>query len=131
MALDKLEKARNELNITTAEPKHNAESTGHARTLSWAESVSPSTGPDGVTVAGTTPTAGASGFWAIKIVDRQPRKKLPGVRKSIGPSVNGADDAKQIIATNEKYGGKIDSACGSSSRLTENLLTGFVRKSLS
>jgi hypothetical protein len=75
---------------------------GHARTLSWAESISPSAEPEGTLGSGATPTTGASGFWAIKIMDRQPRKKLPGIKKSNGMHPNGSNDAKQITATNEK-----------------------------
>jgi hypothetical protein len=42
------------------------------------------------------------GYWAIKILDRQPRKKLPGVKKlTVGyPGLTG--EARQTSVTNEK-----------------------------
>ena len=100
--LDKLEKSRTDLNLTSAGSHHTADITGHARTLSWTESVSPSTGLDSGLGLGNISSAAANGYWAIKIMDRQPRKKLPGIRKSTGLLPNGPSDAKQIIATNEK-----------------------------
>jgi hypothetical protein len=100
--LEKLEKSRNASHATAIDSLDQADQTGHARTLSWAESISPAAEPEGTSGPGTTPTTGSSGYWAIKIMDRQPRKKLPGIRKSSGAYPNGPNDAKQITATNEK-----------------------------
>jgi hypothetical protein len=101
--LEKLEKSRNASNAAAIDSLSQVDQTGHARTLSWAESISPVAEPEGSSGPGTTPTTGSSGYWAIKIMDRQPRKKLPGIRKSSGAYSNGPNDAKQITATNEKY----------------------------
>jgi len=71
----------------------------HSRTLSWTENQS--TTAELATSPATMSPAGA-GFWAIKIMDRQPRKKLPGVKKLTSNQTGQDEEVKQATFTNEK-----------------------------
>jgi hypothetical protein len=67
--------------------------------------------------------AGA-GFWAIKIMDRQPRKKLPGVKKLMNSQPSSTEEAKQVTLTNEKLVEPLHN------NLFSQVYTDFVRKLL-
>jgi hypothetical protein len=75
------------------------ESVGHNGVPSWTGNISPATEQD---ISPATSSLAGAGYWAIKIMDRQPRKKLPGIKKLSGGNSGLDGDARQSTITNEK-----------------------------
>lgn len=88
--------AGSNINAEGVVPRYTTGGYYHERSRSRADSLS----EDHHSIHGT-PSGSGGKYWAIKILDRQPRRKLPGVKKLSGfPALAG--EAKQISMTNEK-----------------------------